>query len=102
MPIPGDDTVINYDFAGMDTLSGDLRANFAKLGSLAEELRTQVTQLAVNWTSPEGAGAYQTAQGKWDAVFEEARNRLNGLGQGVETAAVTMNNADKRVRDTFC
>ena len=28
MPIPGDDTVINYDFAGMDTLSGDLRANF--------------------------------------------------------------------------
>lgn len=93
--------IIAYNFAGLDTLSGDLKSQFTKLGTLAEELKAQVNKLGANWQSQEGAAAYQQAQTKWDNAFADVRTQLNGLGSGVENAGTMMRNADRRVRDSF-
>lgn len=94
-------SIIQYDFAALDTLTGDLNRNFARLEQLSGELRTQVNALASNWQSVQGAQAYQEAQQHWDRVFAESRTQLNGLSSAVSRASSTMGNTDMRVGRTF-
>ena len=65
-------SVIQYDFAALDTLTGDLNRNFARLEQLSGQLRTQVNALASQWQSVQGAQAYGEAQQHWDRVFDES------------------------------
>lgn len=92
---------IKYDFAGLDTLSGDLNRHFAALGNLADQLKSEVNKLSGNWTSPEGAEGYRVAQAHWDKLYEEARLQLGGLGKGVANASDRMFHADKAVGVSF-
>ncbi|MFT4202262.1 WXG100 family type VII secretion target [Gordonia sp. (in: high G+C Gram-positive bacteria)] len=94
-------SIIQYDFAALDTLTGDLNRNFARLEQLSGQLRTQVNALASHWQSAQGAAAYQEAQAHWDRVFDESRTRLNGLSSSVSKASSTMGNTDMRVGRTF-
>ncbi len=93
--------VINYNFAGLDTLSGDLNGQFKQLSELAEQLKAQVNTLGATWRESEGAHAYQVAQAKFDTAFEEAREQLHGLGRGVGHAAERMQQADRQVSNGF-
>ncbi|AZG48442.1 WXG100 family type VII secretion target [Gordonia insulae] len=92
---------IKYDFAGLDTLSGDLNRHFGALGELSDQLKSEVTKLSGNWTSPEGAEGYRVAQAHWDKLYEEARMQLGGLGRGVSNASERMAHTDKSVGATF-
>ncbi len=94
-------SVIQYDFAALDTLTGDLNRNFARLEQLSGQLRTQVNALAAHWQSVQGAQAYQESQSQWDRVFAESRSRLNNLSNAVTKASSTMGNTDMRVGRTF-
>ncbi|QKT08136.1 WXG100 family type VII secretion target [Gordonia sp. X0973] len=94
-------SLIQYDFAALDTLTGDLNRNFARLEQLSGQLRTQVNALATHWQSAQGAQAYQDAQHHWDRVFDESRTRLNNLSSAVTKASSTMGNTDMRVGRTF-
>ncbi|MFW0792226.1 WXG100 family type VII secretion target [Gordonia sp. CPCC 205515] len=93
--------LIKYDFAGLETLSGDLGRHFSALEQLSHQLKGEVTKLGANWTSQHGAEAYQAAQLHWDKLFEEARARLNGLSRGVQNASNTMAGTDRAVGQTF-
>ncbi len=92
--------VIRYDFAGLDTLSGDLRGQFQRLEELSGQLKRQVAALGSHWDSG-GAASYQQAQAQWDRLFADARARLDGLGVGVSRAATHMRDTDIRVGRSF-
>ena len=92
---------IKYDFAGLDTLSGDLNRHFAALGHLSDQLKSEVNKLGGNWISQDGAESYRVAQAHWDKLFEEARLQLSGLGQGVSNAAERMMQTDRSVGASF-
>ena len=94
-------SVIQYDFAALETLTGDLNRNFARLEQLSGHLRTQVNALASQWQSAQGAQAYQEAQAHWDRIFDESRHRLNNLSGAVSKASSTMGNTDMSVGRTF-
>lgn len=51
-------SIIQYDFAALDTLTGDLNRNFARLEQLSGQLRSWVNALAAHWQSAQGAQAY--------------------------------------------
>ncbi|MBB4137644.1 WXG100 family type VII secretion target [Gordonia humi] len=92
--------MIRYNFASLDTLSGDLRGQFQRLEELSGQLKRQVTALASHWDSG-GANAYQQSQAQWDKLFADARTRLDSLGVGVQKAASQMRDTDLRVSRTF-
>lgn len=93
-------STIRYNFASLGTLSGDLKSQFAHLEELSGQLKRQVQTLAANWESG-GAGNYQDAQLRWDALFADARARLDGLGTGVARASTRMQETDQRVGKSF-
>ncbi|MGV9713774.1 WXG100 family type VII secretion target [Gordonia sp. NPDC003424] len=93
--------MIKYDFAGLASLSGDLGRHFHALEQLSGQLKSEVTRLGANWTSQNGADAYQSAQAHWDKLFAQARTQLNGLSRGVRDAADTMSSTDRAVGRSF-
>ncbi|MFT4088387.1 MAG: WXG100 family type VII secretion target [Gordonia sp. (in: high G+C Gram-positive bacteria)] len=92
--------VIKYNYAGLGTLSGDLKAQFGRLEELAGQLKRQVGSLSSHWDS-NGSSQYQAAQANWDRLFADARLRLDGLGSGVAKASQRMQETDGRVGKMF-
>lgn len=93
--------IINYSFAGLDNLSGDLGRHVQRLGELAEELKGQVKNLDANWQKSAGASSYFQAQAKFDSAYQEAQQQLHGLGKGVDHASTHMASADRMIANTF-
>lgn len=94
-------TLIKYDFASLERLTTDLGSQFQRLETLAGDLKRQVTALADNWDSAQGATSYQTAQANWDRVFTEARGNLTSLKTAVHNASNNMSSTDLSVARNF-
>lgn len=93
--------MIKYDFAGLDTLSGDINRQFQALEQLAGQLKGEVARLSGNWQSQTASEDYAQAQAHWDSLFGQAREQLNGLGRGVQNASNTMSDTDRAVGARF-
>ncbi|MGC4961987.1 WXG100 family type VII secretion target [Gordonia sp. DT218] len=92
---------ISYDHGNLGDLSGNIHQQFNALEQLAGQLKRQVHQLQGNWASPDAAAHYQDAQARWDTLFGQAREQLNGLGRGVQNASERMGETDRSIGNTF-
>lgn len=92
---------IEYNFASLGDLSGNLHAEFGRLSDLADELKRQVHSLDSSWSSTTAKVAYEEAQANWDRVFLQSRDHLLGLHRGVQNASNTMSELDGAIGRGF-
>lgn len=92
---------IEYNFASLGDLSGNLQSEFGRLSDLADELKRQVHSLDSVWTSSTAKAAYEQAQANWDRIFLQSRDQLSGLHRGVQNASNTMSELDGAIGRGF-
>lgn len=92
---------IEYNFAGLGDLSGNLQSEFTRLSDLADELKRQVHSLDAIWTSDIAKASYEQAQANWDRIFLQSRDQLFGLHRGVQNASNTMSELDGAIGRGF-
>jgi WXG100 family type VII secretion target len=97
----GNSGVIVYDFAGIDTIAGQIEAFVADMnGTLADVDAKFRTLLGNGWTGA-GADAFGVQSQQWHRKADQMAATLRRLSAAAGTAAVNMQQADAAAAARF-
>jgi WXG100 family type VII secretion target len=97
----GNQGVIVYDFAGIDSVAGQIEAFVADMNQTLSDVDAKFRNLLANGWAGAAADAFNTQSAQWHKKADEMATTLRRLSTAAGNASVNMQQADAAAAARF-